>query len=307
MFYCLTSLVLFVSCFSSVAGTLETFQRVRFNNVVVFGDSYSDTGNVYKLSKRLWPKSPPYYYGRYCNGPMWIDQLQVRNKRNYAYGGATTDNNFVQGKAVFGTLNVPGIQQQIDTYLKEVKSSIVGSSQTLHIIWGGGNDLLGNPPSLPPAVVPRLLSSVQVLLNNGAKHILVFNAIPAQYVPALLNRVPAPQLTVLATMFNDLLQTGMHQLQQANPQASLSIFDIHALITKVITTPSTCLTDTTHPCWNSTSPTSVVKLCSDPEKFVFLDDFHFTHRVHTLIVEPVRSFLFPCFEVNSASSYIHPA
>jgi len=41
----------------------------RFLSATIFGDSTSDTGNVFQLTNGTWPISPPNFYGRYCNGP----------------------------------------------------------------------------------------------------------------------------------------------------------------------------------------------------------------------------------------------
>ena len=44
-------------------------------NIVVFGDSLSDNGNLYEIMKHQLPQSPPYYKGRFSNGPVWVEHL----------------------------------------------------------------------------------------------------------------------------------------------------------------------------------------------------------------------------------------
>ena len=56
---------------SAVARPLHGAQ---IKNLVVFGDSYSDTDNVYKLSNKTWPLSS-YYRGRFSNGPVWSETV----------------------------------------------------------------------------------------------------------------------------------------------------------------------------------------------------------------------------------------
>ncbi|CAG8445313.1 10091_t:CDS:2, partial [Scutellospora calospora] len=95
--------------------------RKRYNNIIAFGDSFTDVGNVYNLSNNIWP-SKTNYTGRFCNGKLWVeylaDWLNVE-LLNYAFGGATADCNFVQGST--GTknhkFNVPGIKQQIEKFI----------------------------------------------------------------------------------------------------------------------------------------------------------------------------------------------
>ena len=64
---------------------------------MAFGDSLSDTGNDLIA---FGSPQPPYYQGRFSNGPNWIDDLAAKlgvpdpqpslaGGTNYAYGGAT--------------------------------------------------------------------------------------------------------------------------------------------------------------------------------------------------------------------------
>ncbi|HEY9665653.1 MAG TPA: autotransporter outer membrane beta-barrel domain-containing protein, partial [Coleofasciculaceae cyanobacterium] len=45
-----------------------------FNRMYVFGDSTSDTGNVFNASGRVLPPFP-YFNGRFSNGWNWVDYL----------------------------------------------------------------------------------------------------------------------------------------------------------------------------------------------------------------------------------------
>ena len=290
-----------------ILGELSIFPDFRFKNVVTFGDSYTDNGNVYKLSRGIWPRSPPYYRGRYCNGPNWVDQLKLFGVANYAYGGATTDNNFVQGYAAFNTIPVPGVRQQIQTYLDSSRLNKINFESTLYILWAGGNDFADKPTLTPPAIVASLLNGVKDLLAVGAKHILVFNAVPAQSIPASQPLAPPAVLSYLTSLFNTALTADLAILQQNNTQASLNIFDINSLISKIVASNSSYFTNTVTNCWNSFNTTTIIKLCSNPEKYVFLDIQHFTTRVDALIADAVRQFLLTSYQVNSASCYVRPA
>ncbi|MHC5725840.1 MAG: SGNH/GDSL hydrolase family protein, partial [Nostoc sp.] len=46
-----------------------------FDQLYVFGDSLSDTGNIYNATGKTYPQSPPYFDGRFSDGPIWIDYL----------------------------------------------------------------------------------------------------------------------------------------------------------------------------------------------------------------------------------------
>src|SRR4051812_46436664 len=43
--------------------------------LVVFGDSLSDVGNAYAGTQGAAPASPPYFNGRFSNGPVYVETL----------------------------------------------------------------------------------------------------------------------------------------------------------------------------------------------------------------------------------------
>jgi phospholipase/lecithinase/hemolysin len=73
-------------------------EPATYNQIVVFGDSLSDNGNLYRTALGLMPKSPPYYQGRFSNGPAWADiaakyfaDKHNVTLENYAVGGETVN------------------------------------------------------------------------------------------------------------------------------------------------------------------------------------------------------------------------
>ncbi|CAF4059897.1 unnamed protein product [Adineta steineri] len=315
MLHCVSCLILGFFLPTLVAGFfIPTFgaydnciEQRRFEKVIIFGDSYSDQENGYKLTNKTWPLSPPYYHGRYCNYRNWVDQLEVREIKNYAYPGATTDNRQVQGYTKFNTIPVPGVNQQIDKYFNECKSDIISSEKTLHIIWVGGNNILFNPLLPIPDIASNLTNLVTKLCEKNAKHVLVFNVQPAQYIPALSTYANATTLTELSAAFNFLVASYLHAIQQVCPQTSINMFDINSLFTKVITQGLGYFKDTTNSCWTDVNPTTIIQNCKDPNKNVFLDNIHVTYPVHQLIADVIQKFLCPSYQVNTASCYIHNA
>src|SRR3712207_6234235 len=93
-----------------------------FDRIVVFGDSLSDNGNA----------------GQFSNGPVWVEQLAGRLAlvlRPSQMGG----NNFAVGGARLAPPSEPhNLRAQADMFLAMPRSG----GRTLHIVWGGGNDLL---------------------------------------------------------------------------------------------------------------------------------------------------------------------
>ena len=77
----------------------------EFSEIVAFGASLTDGGNVFFRSPEFFPfaipPSPPYYNGRFSNGPNYVDDLaelldvppllpSERGGTNYAWSGATS-------------------------------------------------------------------------------------------------------------------------------------------------------------------------------------------------------------------------
>ncbi|MBI3839085.1 MAG: SGNH/GDSL hydrolase family protein [Planctomycetia bacterium] len=149
-------------------------------NMIVLGDSLSDTGNVFNnstvtlfgnTSKAMFP-GPAYNYdtGRFTDGTdtkgatnttgVWHEQLADRLKlgRATASTNATPGNNYAYGGAVTGagrpTISTPVLLgagtgsvtiDNLDQQVANFKTSLNGGkadANALYTIWAGGNDLI---------------------------------------------------------------------------------------------------------------------------------------------------------------------
>jgi len=58
----------------AAAGAMASAASAQtYGRLVVFGDSLSDNGNLYAISGQ--PTSPPYFQGRFSNGPVFTELL----------------------------------------------------------------------------------------------------------------------------------------------------------------------------------------------------------------------------------------
>src|SRR5215213_5846791 len=119
------------------SGTAERAAAGPFTNLVVFGDSLSDVGNV---QNNFFVDIPgPYYWnGRFSNGPVYAETLATglglpalnrstaSGGTDYAYGGAKTT-----GTAFPDSLVVKDIDDQVNQYL----SSHNGTANTLYVLF----------------------------------------------------------------------------------------------------------------------------------------------------------------------------
>ncbi len=165
-----------------------------FSDVVFFGDSLSDTGNTQAFYARFGLAVPdpgqPYLGGRFSNGFVWTEYLayglgQVADSRsylldgnNYAYGGARTGG---------GANPIPDVLYQTQRLWGSTHA--VADPNALYVLVAGGNDMR-DARSLAPgnstleqifrqlsadAAIAKLKSSLGVLAQRGAQHVLVSN------------------------------------------------------------------------------------------------------------------------------------
>jgi phospholipase/lecithinase/hemolysin/uncharacterized protein (DUF2141 family) len=188
-----------------------------FTQVIVFGDSLSDDGNIrHRLEDQYFLSYPGgdfnYSDGRFTNSSdtnpasdmfagTWHEQLardllglaaatnSLDGGTNYAFGGATTEDGtrevtvisnpdpFIGGEF---SITVDNLGKQIDDYL----AAEVVDPATLYLVWGGGNDLFDDDSSdNVTATAERVAGLVDRLARAGAVQILVPNVPPLGLVP----------------------------------------------------------------------------------------------------------------------------
>ncbi|WP_017316693.1 SGNH/GDSL hydrolase family protein [Mastigocladopsis repens] len=118
-----------------------------FNKMYVFGDSLSDTGNVFNVTQvanqlnptiSIDPPSPPYFNGRYSNGLIWVDYLADALGVNL-----TPSTNLAVGSPITIT---PSGEFGVNSLFNGATTT-----QSVNFAFGGATSGLGNAsdPSLP--------------------------------------------------------------------------------------------------------------------------------------------------------------
>ena len=274
-------------------------QSATFDSVVAFGDSLSDKGNLYSLTGDTIPPSPPYYQGRFSNGPVWVEDVAKSlgiPLADYALGGANTDNTNIISPSL------PGLQGEIAAY---VNSNPIADPNALYTVWAGSNDLLFDSSPNPSQTTANVISAVEALINIGAKNILVDNlpdlgALPwsAQqdiYYPGYSNYE-----TALTKAFNLDLSKDLSQLRLANPGVNLNLQDIYTEFNNTLDiyknnsalNPNNCITNA--PSYNY-STISFVNGCttntSIQDQYFFWDDVHPTTPIHAIVAQDAINLL----------------
>lgn len=249
------------------------------SSVVVYGDSLSDNGNVFAVAGR--PVSPPYYNGRFSNGPVAVELLATRlgvPLHDFAWGGATTGiGNYADGGSTvsFGALNLPGML----TELTNTAALVAGYSDALFVVWGGPNDYLAPAPGDTPAdmvqrAVTNLLTIVYGLEGLGAHYILVPGMPDMSLTPFVSAQGPLVQAQTA------MLVDGFNTALRANLPPGVLYFDTAAFMRSVVANPAAYgLLDVTSQCLVGNT------VCPNPDQFLFWDDEHPTAAMHALVAD----------------------
>ncbi len=138
--------------------------------IYVFGDSLSDNGNLFFESGGAAPPSPPYFDGRFSNGPVWVeyldDMLPRAELNDFAFGGSFSDTGNVNGP-------FPGVLDQVALFLG---TSPPLMHRDLCIVWSGANNYIFEPvASVPSTIVDDVSDAIQQLAGAGCQSFLIPN------------------------------------------------------------------------------------------------------------------------------------
>lgn len=258
---------------ASVAIVLMTITSLAnassFSAVVVYGDSLSDNGNLYAVA--AYPPSPPYYDGRFSNGPVAVEQLASAfgvPLYDFAYGGATSGiGNYVDGgtQTTLGSHGLPGIQLELAGSAPILTPPL--TSTALFVVWGGANDFLVG--GLPSTAASNIDSIVATLQSDGVQHILVPGMPDLGLTPDFYGNALA---TDYAEEFNALLLAGL--------PSGATYADTFDLMHQIVSDPGAYgFTDVTDPCFNGTT------VCSNPNQYLFWDGFHPTTAADAILAQ----------------------
>ncbi|BAZ39482.1 GDSL family lipase [Calothrix sp. NIES-4101] len=250
-----------------------------FTQSYIFGDSLSDIGRAFDITKTLTGTGippAPYFNGRFSNGPVWVEYLSSNfgsKKTNYAIGGANTGNTntLIPGNP----LNLPGLAQQVEEFKA---TNAKADENALYILWAGANDYLGGGQTNPGIPVDNIKNAVASLAELGAKNFLVANLPNLGQLPGTLAQGDAVSagLNTLTGLHNSGLNSSLKTLSQ-DKELKIRFLDINGLFSQVI--PRGDFTNVTEPCLNVVAQT----ICSEPQQYLFWDNIHPTTRAHAII------------------------
>ena len=209
-----------------------------FNNLVVFGDSLMDAGNIAVATGGATPNpAAGYYAGRFSNGPVGSDVLNQAVEGTLSVASLTGGDNYAFGgaRAIADADSVPDLAAQVSMYLANTGGTV--DPNTLYLINVGGNDvrdiLFGAPAAARiAAVATAIATQVNTLSALGAQHFLVAGVGNVGGIPEVIAFGPAAQ-----TAGRNASVAMSNAIFAALP-ASVAKVDVIALFDAVLANPS---------------------------------------------------------------------
>jgi phospholipase/lecithinase/hemolysin len=270
---------------------------------VVFGDSLSDPGNAFILTRDL--EIPPFDsiipnapYARggfhFSNGATWVEQLSLIDHAVPSAGPALLIaplfSNFAVGGARARTVGAFDLPTQVGLFVQDFHGQ--APADALYIVFVGGNDLrdalqaLATDPTgaTSAGIVQSALASVRTelltLYAAGARHFLVPNAPDISLTPAVRLLGPAAQGAArqLGQLYNGGLELTLQGLEAALG-AEIVRLDVFGFLNEVVASPASFgFTDVVDTCIRVN--TVVQPFCPNPGQFLFWDGIHPTAAGH---------------------------
>ncbi len=274
----LAKTILFCLALSPLAASAA---KPAYDAIYVFGDSYNDVGNLFAADGGAEPLSPPYFHGRFSNGPLWVEHLagsyglpmlpSLAGGTDYAFGGAWATMPIVTAA---GT--IPDVPQQVALYLSQHDGK--ADPKALYVLEGGGNDILGSSTVPVKQIAFEIASSIaeseQTLRRAGARNFLIPNFFNLADLPVA---APIASFATAAAAATNQILDELLLPEEFNPEVRIVRVDDAALFDAIETdTNHFGFTNVTTPCLNAATET----VCADPDHTLFWDTVHPTEFMH---------------------------
>lgn len=269
----------------SVAASVAALSSATpYTQLIAFGDSLSDTGNLYRLTSVLPTggiPGAPYYQGRFSNGLLAVEDMAASlglGLLSNAVAGAQTGLGNQGGTLLFGT----GVAGQIMQF--EGRTPVLDTS-ALYFLWAGPNDfytgLNMQTASTSAMAAANMLRNVRNLYDHGARNFFVplmpdLSKTPEALHGSAANASTARQRTL---EYNQALSLGLGGLQSTLPGLNLTVFDTPSFMSKTVEELQAGGLDVADACYDTVRD----DVCSFQERYLFWDSVHPTNTGHYLL------------------------
>ena len=251
--------------------------------IYVFGDSLSDNGNLFSVSGGAVPLSPPYFDGRFSNGPVWVeyldDMLPRAELNDFAFGGSFSDTG-----NIFGAL--PGVLEQVALF---VGGGPALMPRDLCIVWSGANNYIFEPETTdPPDTVNDVSIAIDALAGAGCQSFLIPNLPNIGETPFGIAAGLEAFLTAKIEEHNDELADEVDFLRE-DLDIEIILLDVNAIFARSLAA-QLGFVNSTFPCLDGLlDPTGACPVDDTGQiemvapKTLFMDGVHPTTAAHRLI------------------------
>ena len=259
-----------------------------FSEIVVFGDSDSDTGNWAEAS--TWTYHPAYLVGRFSNGPVWVEEVASQlnlpspspsegGGLNYAWGGARTG----YGYDSFAGVSFPKVGTQVAQYL----ANQVPHGDELVTLLAGFNDFDWGGQRNPTIPVQNVVEHTSALAMAGVQSIVVANLYPMGHYPGIRGTDREALLDSLTLQFNELLAAELAALG-SQLGVKIVLFDLYGFGEDVIEDAASFgFVNVTDPAFSNDA------VVPNPDEYLYWDEGHFTAAFHRLMSQQVVAMVVP--------------
>ncbi|MDH5929999.1 SGNH/GDSL hydrolase family protein [Vibrio splendidus] len=276
-------------------------QANTINRIVTFGDSLSDTGNLFNGSQWVFPNANSWFLGHFSNGLVWTEYLAKAKDvplYNWAVGGAAGTNQYVA---------LTGVYDQVTSYLTYMRvAKNYRPENSLFTLEFGLNDFMNYDREV--ADVKADFSSALIrLTESGASNILLFTLPDATKAPQFKYSTEQEIIKVRGKLleFNQFIkaQAEYYQSQGKN----MVLFDASALFASITDDPEqhgfrnasdACLDINRSSAADYLRSHSLTNDCATygSDSYVFWGVTHPTTATHKYIADHIFAYSFSTFD-----------
>ena len=278
----------------AISGPARAHEDAPISEIIVFGDSLSDVGNLSLASGGAYAP-PPYFAGRASNGPLWVERLathlDVLRVTPALLGG--TDQAWAGGETGDGVSDsgTPNLGLQVEMFL--ATRGLSGAE--LVVIWAGANDVFefSNEPEVAAA---NIVDNIVTLSLAGGRRYLVLDLDGIERTPAIRGTAAEFPTRVWVDDFRHALARELEGLEKEledglSGDFEVMEFEVGKLFVDIIDRPRhygmSNSRDPACPGCNTglADPDAARTVVRDPDQHVFWDFVHPTRVVHDIIGE----------------------